>query len=94
MRANWQFTKELSLRLIADLEETDPVPGETSLTDDERIRVDALVKYLWNPWWALYVGYNRNARDFLELDAASPDPLAGSEEGRQLFVKFSYLFQL
>jgi hypothetical protein len=93
-RLNWQFTRELSLRLIADFEDVDPVPDETSLADDETLRLDALVRYLWNPWWALYIGYTSQNREFQELD--EPDGALADlrEEGRQFFVKFSYLFQL
>lgn len=94
MRANWQFTKELSLRLIADFEDTAPVPGATSLTDDEWVRVDALVKYLWNPWQAIYVGYTSEARDFQEIDPATDLLEDLRDEGEQFFVKFSYLFDL
>jgi hypothetical protein len=94
VRANWQFTKELSLRLITDFEDTDAVPGETSLTDDERVTVDALVKYLWNPWWALYVGYTSSTNDRQEWDEPSQTLADLTDEGDQFFVKFSYLFQL
>jgi hypothetical protein len=92
-RANWQFTKELSLRLITDAEDTDPVAGETRLEDDERVVVDVLVKYLWNPWKALYVGYTSNQRDFQEFDEPSDALVDLRDEGEQFFVKFSYLFQ-
>jgi hypothetical protein len=94
VRANWQFTRELSVRVIGELEKTDAVPGETSLTDDERFTADLLVRYLWNPWWALYVGYNTNGRDFQAIDDMTGLPGNVSENGQQLFFKFSYLFQL
>jgi hypothetical protein len=90
VRANWQFTKELSLRVIADFERLDAEPGETSLTDSEQIVGDVLVRYLWNPWQALYVGYTTSNRDF-EDDVTLLDV---EDRGRQFFVKFSYLFQL
>jgi hypothetical protein len=94
VRANWQFTKELSLRVIADFESIDSVPGRTALTDDELVTYDILVRYLWNPWRALYVGYNQNTRDFQQLDGSTNMLLDATADGRQLFVKFSYLFQL
>ena len=94
VRANWQFTRELSLRLITDFQDTDAVPGETSLTDNEEIVFDVLVKYLWNPWTALYVGYTSSTREFQEPDPVDPIFLDLKDEGRQFFVKFSYLFQL
>jgi hypothetical protein len=94
VRVNWQFTRELSLRLIGQVEETDAAPGATSLTDDERLTADLLLRYLWNPWWALYVGYNTSSRDFQQFDDQSlllPD---ASRDSQQIFLKFSYLFQL
>jgi len=94
VRANWQFTKELSVRVIGEYEETDAVPGATSLTDDERFTTDLLVRYLWNPWWALYVGYSSSSHDFREFDDVSMSLLDASEDGQQVFVKFSYLIQL
>ena len=94
VRANWQFTRELSVRLIGDFEETDAIPGATSLTDSQRFAADLLVRYLWNPWWALYVGYNSSSRDFQQLDEMSMSLQDVSEDGRQVFFKFSYLFQL
>ncbi len=56
--------------------------------------------YQVNPWTALYVGYNSNLQN-IDLLA---DPLAGTttvvrmprgfiNDGRQLFVKFSYLLR-
>jgi len=93
LRANWQFTRALSLRAITDFEDTDPVAGATSLEDEERISVDLLVKYLWNPWWALYVGYN-SSREVQVIDADPGMPTDLTDRGKQFFVKFSYLFQL
>ena len=55
---------------------------------------DVLVKYLWNPWTALYVGYTSSTREFQEPDPVDPIFLDLEDEGRQFFVKFSYLFQL
>jgi hypothetical protein len=76
--------------VIADFERLDAEPGETSLTDSEQIVGDVLVRYLWNPWQALYVGYTTSNRDF-EDDVTLLDV---EDRGRQFFVKFSYLFQL
>ena len=75
------------------IETIDPVAGETSLVEREQVTFDVLVKYLWNPWWALYVGYNSN-RAVQEIDADPGPPLNLTDRGEQFFVKFSYLFQL
>jgi hypothetical protein len=93
-RANWQFTKELSLRLIADVEDLDTAAGQSTLEHREQLTTDLLIKYLWNPWKALYVGYTSNRRDFQEFDDDSMTLMDLRDEGRQVFVKFSYLFQL
>jgi hypothetical protein len=96
VRANWQFTKELSLRLITDWERIDAVAGRTAsdFNDDEQVTADVLLRYLWNPWKALYAGYTSDSRDFQELDAGTGEFVDHAADGDQVFVKFSYLFQL
>ena len=96
-RWNYQFTKELSLRLIAQLEETDP-SVLTSLEHEKNLNFDVLVRYVINPWSALYVGYNSNSSNFELIDTERgrtelirTDDF--SRDGEQLFVKFSYMLQ-
>lgn len=101
-RWNYQFTKEMSVRFIAQLEETEPT-ALTRLERDRNLNFDMLFRYVLNPWSALYVGYNTNRSNFqlLELDTPNSggarrelvrtDDLA--RDGSQLFVKFSYLLQ-
>jgi hypothetical protein len=101
-RWNYQFTKEMSVRFIAQLEETDPT-AFTRLERGRNLNFDVLFRYVLNPWSALYVGYNTNRSNFqlVELDTPNgsgqmrelvrTDDLA--RDGRQLFVKFSYLWQ-
>jgi hypothetical protein len=101
-RWNYQFTKEMSVRFVAQLEETDPV-GLTRLERDRNLNFDLLFRYVLNPWSALYVGYNTNRSNFqlVELDppgagGAARELVRTSElarDGNQLFVKFSYLLQ-
>ena len=95
-RWNYQFTKELSVRFIAQHEETDP-GVLTSLTHDENLNYDLLVRYVLNPWSALYVGYNSNARNFDLIDTPTGRELIQTRDlrrdGEQFFVKFSYLLQ-
>lgn len=93
-RANWQFTKELSLRLIGEYQDTDTVPGATSLASDTFLTGDVLVRYQWNPWRALYAGYTTNQRDIDEPGLVPGSQVQVTDRGRQFFVKFSYLFQL
>jgi hypothetical protein len=88
----------MSLRVILQHEDTEPTPGLTRLTDDENLNVDVLFRYVLNPWSALYIGFNNNESNLqLVEDEDGGTSLMRTEElardGRQLFVKFSYLLQ-
>jgi hypothetical protein len=98
IRSNWnyQFTKELSLRFIAQYDETDAGPA-TRLEDDESLNFDMLLRYVINPWSAFYIGYNSNQSNFdiVEMEGERELVVANNlrQDGDQFFVKFSYLFQ-
>jgi hypothetical protein len=93
---NYQFTKEISLRLIAQHEKTDAGPA-TRLADSRNLNFDVLLRYVINPLSAFYVGYNRNARNFEIIETAMGRELVAADaltkDGEQVFVKLSYLFQ-
>ncbi|MDD9958036.1 MAG: DUF5916 domain-containing protein [Gammaproteobacteria bacterium] len=97
-RSNWnyQFTKELSLRFIAQYDETE-AGSATRLEDDENLNFDVLLRYVINPWSAFYVGYNSNRSNFdiIEYEGERELVVANDlrRDGDQFFVKFSYLFQ-
>lgn len=95
-RWNYQFTKELSLRFIAQQERTQPGPF-TSLAHERNLNLDLLVRYVINPWSALYLGYNTNSSNFQLVDTEDGTELIRThglwQDGEQLFVKFSYLLQ-
>lgn len=97
-RSNWnyQFTKEWSLRFIAQYDETDAGPA-TRLVDDENLNFDVLLRYVINPWSALFIGYNTNQSNFDIVDMEGERELVIAndlrKDGEQFFVKFSYLFQ-
>jgi hypothetical protein len=97
-RWNYQFTKEWSLRFIVQQEEIDP--GAATLTSLERAKnrnYDLLVRYVINPWSALYVGYNSNSSNFELIETETGTELMRTDglrqDGDQIFVKFSYLLQ-
>jgi opacity protein-like surface antigen len=96
-RWNYQFTKELSLRVIAQQEETDGNPSLTRLEDGKNRNLDVLLRYVLNPWSALYVGFNTNSSNFQLVDTEEGTELVRTDDlhrdGKQLFVKFSYLLQ-
>jgi hypothetical protein len=97
---NWQFTQALSVRLILQYDSLIANPLRTRLETAKNFNGDFLVTYQVNPWTALYVGYNSNLQN-IDLLAG---PQAGTttvvrtprgfiNDGRQLFVKFSYLLR-
>ncbi|MCS6818159.1 MAG: carbohydrate binding family 9 domain-containing protein [Blastocatellia bacterium] len=96
-KVNYQFTRELSLRTIIDYTAVLPNPSLVRAEREKRVAVDILVTYLVNPWTALYVGYTDHWEN-IGLDPTSPGGLRRlgaptRSTGRQVFVKFSYLFR-
>ena len=103
---NWQFTRELSLRVIlqynATLTQNSPSLSAnqyTSLPTTKNFNTDILVTYLLHPGTALYLGYNTNQQN---LDPSLQiDPILGGvrrgdrliNDGRLFFAKVSYLFR-
>ncbi len=88
---NWQFSRELSLRVIVQYNTVLANSFATDLNTKKNFNADFLFTYQANPWTALFIGYNGNAQNIA---------LAGSEvirtdnflhDARQFFVKFSYL---
>ena len=98
VRSNWnyQFTKEWSLRFIAQYEETDAGPA-SRLKDDKNMNFDLLLRYVINPWSAFFVGYNSNSSNFDIVESEGERELILTNDlrndGDQIFVKFSYMFQ-
>jgi predicted porin len=96
-KANYQFTRALSLRAIVDYNLVAPNAALVTLDRDKRFTLDILATYLVNPGTALYVGVT-DAYANLRLDpTVSPlvqrtDNLMTST-GRQFFVKMSYLLR-
>jgi hypothetical protein len=95
---NYQFTKEFSLRMIGQYVTTLANPGLTTLQNTKNFNGDVLFTYLVNPGTAIYVGYNSNLQNLDRSLAATPDGLLRTRnsfinDGRQVFVKLSYLFR-
>ena len=97
-RLNYQFTRELSLRLIVDYNGVIQNPLLTSLTRQKRVTGDVLITYLIHPGTAFYVGYTDRLEN-LTLGPGAPASVLrtaspSSTVGRQFFVKLSYLWRL
>ncbi|MFO7691960.1 MAG: DUF5916 domain-containing protein [Vicinamibacterales bacterium] len=96
-RVNYQFTRELSARIIVDYESLSPNQALVELDDERRFNADVLLTYLINPWTAVYVGYSDGYANQPLAPIATPPPsraeLPLTSVGRQVFVKLSYLFR-
>ncbi|MFN8058557.1 MAG: DUF5916 domain-containing protein [Vicinamibacterales bacterium] len=79
-KAQWQFTKALSARIIAQRDRLTVNPTMTRLERRSVVTVDALLAWLLSPGTAVYLGVTD--------DRARTTALA---TGRQVFVKASYL---
>jgi hypothetical protein len=102
---NWQFTPQLSVRLIlqynALLAGTPGVGSPyTYLPTQKEFNADFLITYLVHPGTAIYVGYNSDLQnlDVVPATATLPSYVTNTAKGylndsRQLFVKVSYLFR-
>ncbi len=105
-KANYQFTRAISARVIVEYDSTLANPRETSLLRKKQIGTQALLTWLPHPGTAVYIGYNN---DLQNLDRALCNRLPSStcdpnntvpprsplylNDGRQIFVKASYLFR-
>lgn len=108
-KLNYQFTKELSLRLILDYNATlanaSLVDVQTSLgsfdggpiAPRKKLTTDVLFTYLLHPGTAVYLGYNNGYSD-LVLHRGAPSFVTAqgapnNSTTRLFFVKLSYLFR-
>lgn len=95
-RVNWQFTRELSMRMIFQYDDLEANPLYTTINRNRNLNADVLLTYLVNPWTALYVGYNSNWRNIALIDDEMGRRVILTDsdlekDGNQLFLKFSYL---
>jgi len=97
---NWQFTPQLSIRLILQynaLLAGTPGVGSlyTYLPTQKEFNTDFLITYLVHPGTAIYVGYNNDLQNLDVLPHAGVFPTAKGyiNDSRQFFVKVSYLFR-
>jgi len=93
-RANYQFTRELSLRAIFDYNAVLPDPSLVALDRTKHVTMDVLLTYLTHPGTAIYVGYT-DGYDNVQLGSSGLVPIKNptTSTGRQVFVKTSYLFR-
>ncbi len=93
----YQFNKKLSLRVIPQYTTVLANSLTTSLSTSKTFNTDFLFTYLVNPFTALYVGYNQNLDNLELLTGPAAAQLLRTRglatDGKQFFVKFSYLLR-
>jgi hypothetical protein len=95
---NYQFTRELSARLILQYNSVLSNPLISSLSPTKNFNTDFLITYLVHPGTAIYVGYNSNLQNLDRGLIPTPTGLRTTPDGfindsRQFFVKVSYLLR-
>jgi hypothetical protein len=105
-KVNYQFTRAMSARVIVEYDSTLANPAETSLLRTKEVGTEALLTWLPHPGTAVYIGYNN---DLENLDRSLCNRLPGGgcdpnntvaprapqflNDGRQIFIKASYLLR-
>lgn len=95
---NYQFTRALSARVILQYTSVLSDPLISSLSPTKNFNADFLLTYLVHPGTAIYVGYNSNLQNLDRRLIPTPTGLLTTRDdfindGRQFFVKASYLFR-
>jgi hypothetical protein len=96
---NYQFTRHLSVRLIGQYNATIRNETLSALEPAKRFTGDFLFTYLPHPGTAVYVGYSSGLQNYFPgLDRHGDGSLKRTRnsfinDGRQVFVKVSYLFR-
>ena len=103
---NYQFTRSISARVVAEYDSTLVNPVETSLLRTKEFASQALLTWLPHPGTAVYIGYSNDLQNLdrslcnrLPNGSCDPNnttpPRAGAmlNDGRQIFIKASYLFR-
>jgi len=95
---NYQFTKELSARVILQYNSVLSNPLISSLSPTKGVNADFLITYLVHPGTAVYVGYNSDLQNLDRRLLNTPTGLLTTRDdfmndGRQFFVKISYLWR-
>jgi hypothetical protein len=96
-RLNYQFNRELSLRMIVDYNGVLANPSLVDLGRQKRVTGDVLLTYLIHPGTALYVGYTDRLENLRLFPGAPPTVLPivspSTTTARQFFAKISYLLR-
>ena len=97
---NYQFTRELSARVVLQYNSVLSNPAISALSPTKNFNADFLITYLVHPGTAIYVGYNSDLENLDRNLAVNPitgfiqtTPRGYINDSRLFFVKASYLFR-
>ncbi len=104
-KINYQFTRSFSARAIIEYDTTLANPAETSLRRTKQVGTQVLLTWLPHPGTAIYLGYNddlqnldralcaRTSTGTCNPNGTPPRAPQYLNDGRQIFLKASYLFR-
>jgi len=108
-KLNYQFTRAWSARVIVEYDTTLANAAETSLPRTKEVQTQGLLTWLPHPGTVIYVGWNNDLQNYNHTVCTANPPGAPERcnpnqpilargpgylnDGRQLFVKASYLFR-
>jgi len=108
-KLNYQFTRAWSARVIVEYDSTLVNPAKTSLQRTKQVQTQGLLTWLPHPGTVIYVGWNNDLQNYNHTvctanPVGSPERCNPNQpilargpgylnDGRQLFVKASYLFR-
>jgi hypothetical protein len=105
-KVNYQFTRALSARAIVEYDSTLANPALTSLQRTKQVASQALVTWMPHPGTNIYIGYSNDLQNLdrslcnrLSTGACDPDNTATPRatqmlnDGKQIFIKASYLLR-
>jgi hypothetical protein len=104
-KLNYQFTRAISARVIVEYDSTLANPEQTSLARTKEVQTQALLTWLPHPGTVVYIGWNDDLQNYAHTlcsrmggtcDPTMPILPRGPgylNDGRQFFVKASYLFR-
>ncbi len=96
-RLNYQFTRELSLRMILDYNGVLNNPALITLERQKRVTGDVLLTYLIHPGTAFYIGYTDRLENLALVPGTTPEVtrlgFPSTTTSRQFFAKISYQFR-
>jgi hypothetical protein len=105
-KVNYQFTRSISARVVVQYDSTLANSALTSLSRTKQIGSQALLTWLPHPGTAIYIGYNNDLQNLDrrlckgfpngvcdDSNTVAPRSPQFMDDGRQIFIKASYLLR-